>query len=220
VVGGLALVMHGIDRLTADVDLAVDLGTDALRSAILALQAGGLRSMLPVDPLDLADPAVRLAWQRDRGMQVFGFWDPTHARPAVDLFVSMPIDFEELWRDARPVDFGGPVIRVASIRHLIRMKELSGRAQDERDVAELKALESATRGDRIGEPPLADGSFAAAVEFRRWSFRQRTPSQRLEWLRAALEIAYLRRALQPRKPATRSSPDQRGASTTLARTSS
>ena len=33
VVGGLALLLHGLDRLTADVDLAIDLSTDAALEA-------------------------------------------------------------------------------------------------------------------------------------------------------------------------------------------
>jgi predicted nucleotidyltransferase len=32
-VGGLALVLHGLDRLTADVDLVIDLSVDSARAA-------------------------------------------------------------------------------------------------------------------------------------------------------------------------------------------
>ena len=51
VVGGLALLLHGLDRLTADVDLAIDLSTDAALEAVRALTQGGYRAMAPVDPV-------------------------------------------------------------------------------------------------------------------------------------------------------------------------
>ena len=50
-------------------------------------------------------------------------------------------------------------------------------------------------------PPTAWGTFEDAEALRRWSFRRRTPEQRLAWLVAALEIAYQTGALAPRRPA-------------------
>lgn len=34
------------------------------------------------------------------------------------------------------------------------------------------------------------GSFESGERLRQWSFRQRSPQQRLDWLMEALEIAY------------------------------
>lgn len=37
---------------------------------------------------------------------------------------------------------------------------------------------------------MLQGSYEDAVTLRRWSFLQRTPTQRLEWLVSMLRIAY------------------------------
>ena len=50
-------------------------------------------------------------------------------------------------------------------------------------------------------PPIAWGSYEDSEALRRWSFRRRTPEQRLAWLVAALELAYQTGALVPRRPA-------------------
>jgi hypothetical protein len=71
VVGGLASILHGVDRTTADIDVIVDLAADSVRTVIETLVREGYRPMAPVDPLSLADPAIRARWQRDHGMQVF-----------------------------------------------------------------------------------------------------------------------------------------------------
>jgi hypothetical protein len=49
-------------------------------------------------------------------------------------------------------------------------------------------------------PPKAWGTFKDAEALRRWSFLQRTPEQRLEWLVEMLEIGYTSGAIKPRRP--------------------
>jgi hypothetical protein len=51
------------------------------------------------------------------------------------------------------------------------------------------------------EPPAGWGSYEDAERLRQWSFLQRTPEQRLEWLIEMLELAYSTGALKPRRPA-------------------
>ncbi len=48
--------------------------------------------------------------------------------------------------------------------------------------------------------PSAWGSYEDAEALRRWSFRRRTPAQRLQWLQSALELAYRSGAVKPRTP--------------------
>jgi len=137
-VGGLALLLHGIDRLTADVDLVIDLSTDATQDAVRALTQGGYRPMAPVDPMTLADPEQRRVWRSTRGMKVFSFWDTTNTRPTVDVMLDPVVSFEELWTDATIVAIGGIDVPIASIPHLIRMKEAAGRPQDLADLERLR----------------------------------------------------------------------------------
>jgi hypothetical protein len=138
VVGGLALLLHGLDRLTADVDLVIDLSTNATQDAVRALTLGGYRPMAPVDPMFLADPERRREWQSTRGMKVFSFWDSTNTRPTVDVILAPVVPFNDLWTDAAVVTIGGVGVRIASIPHLIKMKEAAGRTQDLADLERLR----------------------------------------------------------------------------------
>jgi hypothetical protein len=54
VIGGLATVLHGYARLTADVDLAVDLASEEATKVIQTLTAAGFRPQVPVDPKTFA----------------------------------------------------------------------------------------------------------------------------------------------------------------------
>lgn len=148
VVGGFATVLHGFARLTADVDLIVDLEPSAARTTITTLTALGFRARPPVDPLTFAVEEIRRTWIDEKGMRVFSMWDPAAPMREVDLFVDSPLPFDELWARSEIVDLGGIPIRIASIRDLITLKRLAGRSQDLQDIEALEAIQSArsTRG--------------------------------------------------------------------------
>jgi hypothetical protein len=139
-VGGVAVVLHGHARLTADLDLAVDLAPGPAAAAVKALEQLGLRPRMPVDAGEFADAEVRKGWIKEKGMEVFTMWDPGDPTVAVDLFVAEPIDFEELWERSEVVKLEGSEARIASIPDLIRMKSGTGRSLDEDDVAALEAI--------------------------------------------------------------------------------
>jgi hypothetical protein len=143
VVGGFATVLHGVARLTADVDLIVDLEPAEAEKVIVALTGLGFRPRPPVEARQFADPAIRASWIRDKGMRVFSLWDPGNPMREVDLFVEHPLDFERLWQNAEHVDLGAVRVRVASVDDLIALKRLAGRPQDVSDVAELEAIATA-----------------------------------------------------------------------------
>lgn len=138
VVGGFATVLHGHARLTADLDIVIDLSPEQARRAVETLVALGFRPRAPVDPRTFADPAVRRQWASEKGMRVFTLSDPANPMREVDLFVEHPMDFEDLWRGSEVIELSGTVVRIASIPHLIRLKRLAGRPQD---LADIEALE-------------------------------------------------------------------------------
>ncbi len=141
VVGGLAVVLHGHARLTADVDLIVDLDPAQAARTIQVLVSRGFHSRVPVNPADFADPAIREAWIRERGMQVFSMFDPSNPMRVVDLFVSHPIPFEELFERSTRFDLVETHVQVASIPDLIRLKRMAGRPQDLADIERLEAIQ-------------------------------------------------------------------------------
>ncbi len=139
-VGGLAVLLHGIDRLTAVIDLVVDLAPEQASRAVDALLGLGYRTQAPVDARQFADEAVRERWRKDSGMRVLSFWDPQHRRPTVDLFADYPMEFELLFRDSLLLPLAMTSVRVASIAHLIAIKRAAGRPKDLDDAARLAEL--------------------------------------------------------------------------------
>lgn len=147
VVGGLAVVIQGHARLTADIDLVVDLHPENIRRAVEFLTARGLRPLLPVNPLAFADAVQREQWVENRNLQVFSMRDEQNPLLTVDLFAREPAPFEDLWARADQVKLGGASVRIASIPDLIRMKRTAARPQDLADIEQLERIEKSRRNE-------------------------------------------------------------------------
>ena len=141
VVGGLATVLHGYARFTADADLVVDLAPTPVRRIIDALTGLGFVPRAPVDAADFAEAAVRERWVREKGLQVFSLVDRANPMRVVDLFVTHPIDFDALWSHAEVMSLGSTQVRVASVDDLITMKKIAGRPQDLEDIQQLERIQ-------------------------------------------------------------------------------
>lgn len=146
IVGGVAVVLHGASRLTADLDVVLDLEPGAARRALAALTQIGLQPRLPVAAQDFADPETRRRWIEEKGMKVFSLVDFSNPLRSVDLFVEAPLDFEELWDHATTVDVDGLPVRIAGIEDLIAIKRQAGRPKDLEDAESLETIRRARKG--------------------------------------------------------------------------
>lgn len=142
VAGGVALVLHGVVRFTADLDLIVDLEPENLRRFLQAMTELGYRPRNPVKAEDLLDPAVRERWKREKGMVVFSFIEPSQPMTLIDVFIEEKIPFPEVMQEIVRMEARGITIPIISLRHLKRLKRSAGRPQDIADVEAIEALEA------------------------------------------------------------------------------
>jgi hypothetical protein len=140
IVGGVAVTLHGVPRLTYDVDLVVPTTPAALASLDGVLTRLGLRCRLPIRLVDLADDALRTEYRDQRNLMAVTYTDPVDPLREVDVVVSSPVPAEELVARAVNLQLQGMTIHVVSLEDLIALKRDTGRAQDEADVAHLERL--------------------------------------------------------------------------------
>jgi len=151
VVGGVAVVLHGHLRTTADLDLVVQLQPDNALRAVEALKRLGYRPRPPVDAAGFADAATRQAWIRDKQLKVLSFWSATHPELEIDLFVAEPFDFEAVHRRGLRVRLDHAETTIPSIEDLIALKRTVDRPRDREDIAALEALLSARKPGGEGQ---------------------------------------------------------------------
>lgn len=139
-VGGLALNLHGVERATMDVDLAVALDETNLAAALDVAEQLDLVPVAPVALRDAANPAKLEQWRRDKNMIAFGLRPRIGTGPVVDLLTTLPFSFELLLQRAISRVVGDVTVTVACIDDLIAMKKAAGRPIDLADVTSLESL--------------------------------------------------------------------------------
>src|SRR6185295_1661053 len=130
VVGGVAVVLHGFLRATADLDLVLDLDPENLETAVDLLDRLGFRPRAPVPLRAFAEDAERKRWLAEKNLQVFSLWNSRMPGFEVDLFVEPPFDFAEAYARATWAPLGAENVPVVAIDDLIAMKRRAGRPRD------------------------------------------------------------------------------------------
>jgi len=147
VVGGLATVLHGYARFTADVDLVINLNKAEAVKAINVFTSIGLKPRAPVDPMQFTDKAIRESWINDKNMLVFSFFDPDNPLMVLDVFIREPFPFEEMIKRIVQMDFGDITVPVCAINDLIEMKKKAGRPKDLEDIKYLESVQNLENED-------------------------------------------------------------------------
>jgi hypothetical protein len=144
--GGVAVVLHGVERMTPDLDLAVSLEPDNLRRFLDVLAVHGLVPRAPIPAETILDPVRVDRLIEEKNALVFTFWSPTEPYKQIDMFLTRENGFDDLVADAHEVEIAKRRIRVASRRKLIEMKR---RVQPvrEKDMGDIRALEEIEKGE-------------------------------------------------------------------------
>lgn len=140
VVGGVAVVMHGVVRLTADLDLMVHLEEKNLTKFVEVMNELGYKPKVPVKAESFIDPENRRMWIEEKNMRVFSFYHPKKGIMLIDIFVNEPLPYNKIRKNAVELKMGNLVIPTVSVKDLIQLKEISGRPQDLADIEALKRL--------------------------------------------------------------------------------
>lgn len=141
VVGGIAVNLHGVNRLTHDVDLMIALDAENLARFVAVAKRYAFKPVVPVAIDDLADAAKVRDWIENKHMLAFGLRPRNPVEPTVDILVKTPVDFEAAYARRVVAEVEGQSIAIAAVADLITMKTGTGRAKDEGDIAMLKRLE-------------------------------------------------------------------------------
>src|SRR5438105_9331420 len=80
VVGGVAVILHGFVRATADLDLLVGLDPKNVDTFLTLMKKRGYKPKAPVAIEDFKVPENRQRWKKDKGMIVFSLFHPDRSQ--------------------------------------------------------------------------------------------------------------------------------------------
>ena len=139
-VGGLAVTLHGYQRVTMDVDVVLALNDENLSNFVDCAKKANLKPVLPVSIDSLRNAELINQWHREKGLIAFALRDSGTVATVIDVLMRPVVSFEQLKRNAVIRRIGALTIPVASIDDLITMKTGTGRTKDVIDIEELRKL--------------------------------------------------------------------------------
>lgn len=142
IVGGAAMILHGVPRMTGDLDIMIDLAAENVAAAVKAMEAIELHPAVPVDAEGLAVPHIRNQWMKEKNLRALTFQSQRTDSPyrEVDIVLDSPVPFEEMYQNRIQLKADDLTLSLISIEHLKEIKKKSGRQQDKADIESLEKL--------------------------------------------------------------------------------
>lgn len=138
VVGGLAVNLHGVPRVTYDIDIIISTDRNNVLKLNRTLKNLGYVPRLPISPDDMADEKILKDWTENRNMKAFSFYHKKENHKVVDIVLVQPLDFTQAFQHRVIKKVDDIEIYVASIDDMISMKKASNRPKDLSDLAMLQ----------------------------------------------------------------------------------
>jgi predicted nucleotidyltransferase len=140
VIGGLAVSLHGVERTTMDIDVAVAMSPENLTALVEVARELAMVPVLPVGLEVLIDIDQLTRWHRDRHLEVFALQAPGTVGVTLDVLLFPPVAFADMYDRALNFKVAEVPVVVASIEDLIALKQAVGRPIDLADIDHLQRL--------------------------------------------------------------------------------
>ena len=142
VCGGVAAVLHGVERMTMDIDISLDLDNTNLKKFLHVIKKMNLKPRVPIPAESILDPEKRKKMIEEKGALVFTFIDPDKPFRQIDIFLEEDKSYKQLHDYIEKINIGGTEINILSIEKLIEMKKDIDppRGKDLLDIKELELI--------------------------------------------------------------------------------
>ena len=144
VCGGLAVILYGYSRLTADLDLIVSLKKQNLMKLYDTLIGLNYRTQAPIKREVFVEREKLEKLAEEKNMKVVCFQNTEDPMKVIDIGVNLPKN-QEILKSKKYIKIDGFSIPIISIDDLIKMKEGLARPRDLIDVENLKKIKKEKR---------------------------------------------------------------------------
>ena len=134
IVGGHAVNLHGAIRGTLDIDFIIKWSLETLHRCEKALNEIGLVSRNPISAEDIY--RFKDEYINNKNMIAWNFINPSNPSEQIDIIITQSLRKQETVNKR----IKGFDVKVLNKKELIKMKKLSGRAQDLIDVEALEKI--------------------------------------------------------------------------------
>ena len=139
-VGGVAVNLHGAERLTMDVDLMLSFEAENLQRFLGVARRFGMKPVIPVTIEQFCDAPTLQRWIGEKHLLALALRPAEIDHPTVDILVQPVVPFDAAYARRAMVEVQDVLISVAAPVDLIALKSGTGRLIDESDIRALHRL--------------------------------------------------------------------------------
>lgn len=140
VCGGVAVVLHGVERMTMDLDLSVDMNPENLERFLSVIQRNKMTPRAPLPAASILDKEILDTIVREKNAMVFTFIDNEKPYKQIDLFITDENNYDALVEQSEEMWINDEcAFKVISAEKLIEMKKEIQPAR-EKDLFDIKVL--------------------------------------------------------------------------------
>lgn len=143
VCGGVAAVLHGVERLTVDLDISLDRSNENIHNFLAVMKSEEMIPRAPVPAESLFDEQLLQRFVQEKDALVFTFHDPYRPFRQIDLFITREASYDRLITATEEIRIDTAyTLNVLSVAKLLEMKEAVNpkREKDHLDIIMLKRL--------------------------------------------------------------------------------
>jgi hypothetical protein len=138
--GGLAVNLHGIPRMTADIDIILDLTIDNLQAFQKAVTEVNYVLQIPVPLSDIANAQLREKLIAEKNLIALSWFNYDKHFLQIDVLLKFPYSFEHLWNNRITKMMNNVAVHIVSVQDLIELKSYANRSQDIQDIYYLTQI--------------------------------------------------------------------------------
>lgn len=148
--GGMAAVFHGVERMTMDLDISLNMNCKNIEKFLPVVKNLGLIPRVPVPPESLLDKKQVEFFVREKNALVFTFLDPDRPYRQIDVFLTEDKSYHLLKKHTENANVAGQKVKIISAAKLLEMK-LAVQPPRDKDILDIAALKKIVKRNRSDE---------------------------------------------------------------------
>lgn len=142
--GGVAVVLHGVERMTLDLDLSISMDKENVEKFLEVMEQFQLTPRAPIPKETLFNPKIIDYIIKEKNGIAFTFLDKNNPYKQVDVLIHPDLQYEKWINKIDTVELFGHKVCILSKQAIIELKEKLERPRD-KDIMDIKELKTQLR---------------------------------------------------------------------------